>query len=35
MTPPLFDKKTMGPLFSQGDFGTMPSKKRNGEGVRN
>ena len=29
------DKKTTGLLSSQGDFGTMLSKGRNGEGARN
>jgi len=29
------DKKTTGPLSSQGDFGTTPSEGRNGEGARN
>ena len=33
--PPLSDKKTTGPLFFQGDCGTTPSERRNGERARN
>jgi len=33
--PPPSDKKTTGPLSSQGDFGTTLSEGRNGEGARN
>jgi len=33
--PPPFDKKTMGLLSSQGDFGTTPSEGRNGKEARN
>ena len=33
--PPPSDKKTTGPLSSQGDFGTTPSEGRDGEEARN
>jgi len=33
--PPPSDKKTTGPLSSQGDFGTTLSEGRDGEGARN
>jgi len=33
--PPPSDKKTTGPLSSQGDFRTTPSEGRNGKGARN
>jgi len=33
--PPPFDKKTMGPLSTQGDSGTMLREGRNGKGAEN